>query len=166
MPYRVRAATLDDLDVLVRHRVAMFRDMGVALDASDLERAFMGWLRRTMPEGTYLAWVVEHVEGADTAGTVVAGGGATILPWPPGPRYPGDTLAFVYNVYTEPSHRRQGLARLIMDAIHAWCRAHGVTSLALNSSRDGLALYEQLGYVQSPSPMMFFSLVDEDAPRA
>jgi GNAT superfamily N-acetyltransferase len=165
MPYRVRAATLDDLDVLVRHRVAMFRDMGVAVDGPSLERAFMDWLRRTMPEGTYRAWVVDHIDG-DRAGAVVAGGGATIWPWPPGPRYPGDTLAFVYNVYTEPSNRRQGLARLIMDAIHAWCRAHGVTSLALNASRDGLALYEQLGYAQSPSPMMFFSLVDEDAPRA
>ena len=69
-----------------------------------------------MPAGTYRAWLVED-EGA----AIVAGGGITILPWPPGPRYPGDRIAFVFNVYTEPAHRRRGIGRLVMDAIHAWC---------------------------------------------
>jgi len=42
-----------------------------------------------------------------------------------------DTLAFVYNVYTDESHRRRGIARLVMDTIHAWCRERGVGSLFL-----------------------------------
>ena len=74
-----------------------------------------------MPAGTYRAgsW-------KPTTGEIVAGGGITILPWPPGPRYRGDRLAFVYNVYTEPAHRRRGLARMVMEAIHAWCRDAGI----------------------------------------
>lgn len=154
MDYVLRAATLDDLDVLVHHRVAMFTDMGVPIDAAAVGAAFAAWLRGIRPAGTYRAWVAE-----DGAGTVVGGAGATILPWPPGPTYPGDTLAFVYNVYTEPAHRRHGLARLLMDQLHGWCAANGVTSIALNASRDGLPLYESLGYQVSPSPMMFFSLL-------
>jgi len=157
MADRVRAATLDDLHVLVHHRVSMFRDMGVPMDVAVLEAAFARWLERTMPAGTYRAWVVEYTNDSG-ASAIVAGGGATILPWPPGPSYPGDSLAFVYNVYTEPAHRRRGLAVLVMHAIHDWCRTNGVTSLALNASQDGRALYEQLGYAQSPSPMMFYSL--------
>jgi GNAT superfamily N-acetyltransferase len=153
MAYRVRPATLDDLDVLVHHRLAMFTDMGVPLDAGMLAPAFARWLKQTMPPGTYRAWLVES--GAE----VVAGGGATILPWPPGSQYPGDKLAFVYNVYTEPAHRRCGLARLVMNAIHAWCRENAVTSLALNASQDGRALYESLGYVVTPNPMMFCGLI-------
>ncbi|HEY7287829.1 MAG TPA: GNAT family N-acetyltransferase [Vicinamibacterales bacterium] len=163
MTDRVRTATLDDLRVLVHHRVAMFRDMGVPMDAPALEAAFAKWLARMMPAGTYRAWVVEHTNESG-ARAIVAGGGATILPWPPGPRYSGESLAFVYNVYTEPDHRRRGLAVLVMRAIHDWCRTNGVTSLALNASQDGRALYEQLGYAQSPAPMMFYSLADEDAP--
>src|SRR4030095_16353264 len=77
----------------------------------------------------------------------------------PAPRYPGRQLAFVYNVYTEPAHRRRGVARLLMDAIHAWCREHDVSSVALNASADGRPLYEAMGYVVAPSPMMFFSIV-------
>ena len=131
----------------------MFTEMGVAIDAPQLERDFRAWLVDTMPVGIYRAWVVE-----DNARTIVGGGGITVLPWPPGPRYVGARLAFVYNVYTEPAHRRRGLARLIMDTIHAWCRANGIASMALNASRDGQPLYEAMGYIESPAPMMFFQL--------
>jgi GNAT superfamily N-acetyltransferase len=154
MSYRVRPATLDDLDVLVHHRVAMFSDMGVPLEEHVLESAFAQWLGETMPSHGYRAWLVETGDGE-----VVAGGGATIIPWPPGPRYMGDKLAFVYNVYTEPAHRRRGLGRLVMEAIHDWCRDAGIASIALNASRDGLPLYESMGYTSMSSPMMVFSVV-------
>jgi len=167
MSYRVRPATLDDVDVLVRHRVGMFTDMGVPLDVPVLQAAFREWLAKMMPSGTYRAWLVEtHSDESDAAsgaagasGVVAAGGGITILPWPPGPRYMSDRLAFVYNVYTEPGHRRRGLARLIMDTIHRWCREAGVASMALNASRDAQPLYKAMGYAESPSPMMFLPMV-------
>jgi GNAT superfamily N-acetyltransferase len=151
--YRVRTATTDDAPVLARHRVAMFVDMGVPLDAETLDLNFRAWVAETMAAGTYRAWLVETADG-----TVVAGGGITIVPWPPGPRYPGSRLAFVYNVYTDPTHRRRGLAQRVMAAIHAWCRDENILSLALNASRDGQPLYEALGYVVTPSPMMFCRL--------
>ena len=55
--YRIRLATLDDLDALVHHRVAMFTDMGVAVDVPALDAAFRAWLHTTMPAGEYVAWV-------------------------------------------------------------------------------------------------------------
>jgi GNAT superfamily N-acetyltransferase len=151
--YRVRPATLDDLDVLVRHRVAMFTDMGAPVDATLLAREFRRWLGVHIPAGTYRAWLVEAENGQ-----TVGGGGITILPWPPGPRYMGTHLAFVYNVYTEAAHRHRGVARQLMLVIQEWCRQAGITSIALNASADGRGLYESLGYVVTPSPMMFFAV--------
>jgi GNAT superfamily N-acetyltransferase len=153
MAYRIRMATLDDADTLIRHRIAMFTDMGRTIDVERLTAEFRRWLEVNMPAGTYRAWLAET-----DAGEIAGGGGATIIAWPPGPQYMGHSLAFVYNVYTEPSHRRRGLARQLMEALHAWCRDNGVTSIALNASRDGQPLYEAMGYVVTPSPMMFFSL--------
>ena len=152
--YTIREATLADEDALVGHRIGMFTDMGVSFDATALDAEFREWLRRMMPAGVYRAWVVETDSHA-----IAAGGGITILPWPPGPHYMGDRLAFVYNVYTEPPHRRRGLARHVMDAIHDWCRAEGIASVALNASADGRPLYESLGYEVSPAPMMFLRVV-------
>jgi GNAT superfamily N-acetyltransferase len=154
MTYRIRSATSNDVEHLVHHRIAMFSDMGLEFDAPALDGAFRAWLSAMMPAGTYRAWVVEDADGA-----IVAGGGISVLPWPPGPNYMGDRIAVAYNVYTEPAHRRRGLARLIMETIHAWCRESGVSSVALNASHDGRPLYESMGYQLSPSPMMFLPIV-------
>jgi GNAT superfamily N-acetyltransferase len=133
----------------------MFTDMGVPLDAAALRAAFRAWLVKTMPAGTYRAWVVE-----DAGRAIIAGGGITMIPWPPGPRYLGDRLAFVYNVYTEPAHRHRGIGRMVMEAIHAWCRHNAIRSIALNASDSGRLLYDSMGYRVSPSPMMFLGLDD------
>jgi len=151
--YRLRPATLDDVDALVHHRLAMFTEMGIAVDEATLAPAFREWLARLMPEGTYRAWLAET-----ETGTVVAGAGMTIIPWPPGPRYLGDRLGFVYNVYTEPAHRGRGLARRAMEGMHTWCRSAGIASLALNASTAGEPLYTSMGYVVAASPMMFLAL--------
>src|SRR5438128_12380948 len=44
MPYLVREATLDDSDVLIHHRVAMFSDMGEPFDRAALEASYREWL--------------------------------------------------------------------------------------------------------------------------
>ena len=151
--YRIRGATLDDVDVLVHHRTRMFADMGVSMNAAAVEQAFGRWLTSSIASGVYRSWVVET-----DAAEVVAGGGITVLPWPPGPRDLGDRLAFVYNVYTEPAYRRRGLGRMIMDAIHAWCREAGVGSVGLHASGSGRPLYESLGYRESATPAMYLTL--------
>jgi GNAT superfamily N-acetyltransferase len=148
--YRVRPATLDDAAILARQRNEMFMDMGVELDAPVLAGKFVAWLHDTMPAGLYHAWVAESPEGQ-----IVAGGGMTVVPWPPGPSYSGGRIAYVYNVYTEPSHRGRGLGRQIMDTIHRYCTATGISSAALNTSRFGRPLYESMGYRVADSPMMF-----------
>jgi GNAT superfamily N-acetyltransferase len=191
--YRVRPATLDDVDALVHHRIGMFSDMGTSFDVTTVENAFRAWLAEMMPAGTYRTWVVEteregpadrlreghgspperdaffprakvEAEHLVRPGKIVAGGGITIVPWPPGPSYVGGRIAFVYNVYTERSHRRLGLARLVMEAIHAWCRENGIGVVGLNASPDGRHLYEAMGYQPAPSPLMF-AAVDVDDSR-
>lgn len=158
--YRVRRAGVGDLDALLRHRVRMFQEMGrwsPDVDEAAFTSEYRDWLLKLMPAGDYVSWVVETADD-DGGRAIVAGGGATIIAWPPGPFYRGSQLAFVYNVYTEPEHRGQGLARRIMDTIHDFCRSRGIQSLALNASEFGQPLYESMGYRVTPSPMMFLSL--------
>ena len=127
----------------------MFTEMGSsAADAAAAGPMFRTWLAEALPSGRYRAWVVE------TGTEVVAGGGMTVLPWPPGPQHPGGYIAFVYNVFTEPAHRGRGLARQVMDVIHEWCRGAGLQSVALNASVFGRPLYESMGYRVSESPTM------------
>jgi GNAT superfamily N-acetyltransferase len=151
--YAVRVATIDDVDALVHHRMSMFRDMGLAVDEVRDRDAFRGWINDGLRSHTYYAWVVAPGDGA-----IVGGGGVAILPWPPGPHGTGGPLPFVYNVYTEPAHRRRGLARLLMDAIHTWCRERGYQRIGLAASSDGLPLYQSMGYRPPSEPHLFLRL--------
>lgn len=159
--YHLRRASLSDRESLIRHRIRMFEDMGrlpaAGADPARLVEEYGRWLDAMMPADTYVSWVVASTDDTG-AERIVAGGGATIIPWPPGPAYPGGRLAFVYNVYTEPEHRGRGLARRIMHALHEYCRAESIGSAALNASEFGQPLYESLGYQVTPNPMMFLAL--------
>jgi GNAT superfamily N-acetyltransferase len=149
--YHIREATIDDMDVLVRHRLAMFTDMARPFDAPLIDQMFRDWLRPMMIAGEYRGWLCETDEG-----DVVAGAGLSLIKWPPGPSpIRSDRVAFVYNVYTEHGHRRRGLARRLMETLHAWCASHGIGAIALNASNEAEPLYTSMGYQIAASPMMW-----------
>ena len=149
MTYRIRTATVDDIPHIVDHRARMFREMGIPAEFEAMSAATAGWLRHAIPSREYLAWIAVTDEG-DVAG----GSGLIVIPWPPGPMSMDPRCGFVFNVYTHPEHRQQGLARRMMQAIHDYCRAEGIERVVLNASTFGKPLYEALGYVETNEPMM------------
>jgi GNAT superfamily N-acetyltransferase len=149
MDYSIRTATLADIPHLVRHREQMFRDMGIPADFDAMTTATTTWLARAIPDGHYRGWVATTPGGA-----VVAGGGLIVIPWPPGPFAMDPRCGFVFNVYTEAEHRKQGLGRRLMDAMHAWCRGEGIERVVLNASTFGRSVYAAMGYVVADEPMM------------
>jgi ribosomal protein S18 acetylase RimI-like enzyme len=145
--YRIRRATGADAEVIARHRVAMFRDMGCGglpdeRDAAPLEAAARQYLSEALPSGLYCGWLAE-----DGDGVIVAGGGMIVQRGVPRPEnVHGGEEAYLLNVYVEPAHRRFGLARALMDAMLAWARERGLARVVLHASDDGRALYESLGF--------------------
>jgi GNAT superfamily N-acetyltransferase len=93
-------------------------------------------------DGTYRGFFA-----TDETGRIVAGGGVVLLAYQPHPLDPRPRRAFVVNLYTEPEHRRRGLARRLMEAMIEWCRGEGYATLSLHASDEGRALYESLGFV-------------------
>jgi GNAT superfamily N-acetyltransferase len=149
MSYSIRPATIADIPHIVSHREQMFRDMALPAAFDDMAPAFELWLRHALPSKTYLGWMAV---GGD--GEVVGGAGLIVIPWPPGPVSMDPRCGFVFNVYTSPAHRQQGLARRLMDAIHDYCRAEGMERMVLNASSFGESLYRSMGYVPTDEPMM------------
>jgi GNAT superfamily N-acetyltransferase len=148
----IRPATVRDLEAILRHRRRMCEDMGhrdaAVLDAMVADCRPL--LRRWLEDGLYRGWLAER-EGA-----VVAGGGLIVSTWLPNAADPQDRRATILNVYTEPAHRRQGLARALMEVMLAWCRDEGFRAVTLDASDDGRALYESLGF--RPTPQMRLDL--------
>jgi GNAT superfamily N-acetyltransferase len=147
----IRRATLDDLDTLVRLRVALMREMGAVDGVGEgaLGEAVRRYLVAELPTGRFLAWVA--VAGA---GAPIACGGLVFLQKPPSPQNHSGREAYIMNMYTEPTWRGRGLAARIFDAIVAHVRGAGVDSLRLHATEAGRPLYERAGFRASDTEMV------------
>ena len=143
MTYEIRPAAVRDLDAVLHHRRRMFEDMGYAdpeaLDAMIAVSAPL--LAQGLEDGSYHGWLAESADGA-----IVAGGGVAIFKFLPHVQDPRPQRAWIVNLFTEREHRRQGLARRLMQAIVDWCRIEGLRIVFLHASEDGRALYESMGF--------------------
>jgi GNAT superfamily N-acetyltransferase len=140
---QIRPAGFADMAHILRHRRAMFRDMGSGTDA-ELDAMLVtaeAFLREALPAGRYRGWLAETKDGH-----VVAGAGIAIFPWPGAPRDPSPRRGWIQNVYTEPEFRRRGLARKLMQVVVEWCRTEGFHTIALHASDEGRPLYESMGF--------------------
>jgi len=147
MSYRVREATLDDADVLVRHRVAMFTDMGLTLDAPALRRR----VSRVAGGADVGGRLSRMASRRKTAPSPARRRMSWCLGPHPGPSYMGDKIAIVYNVYTEPGHPAARLARLIRRHPHMGGRPRSFIGRANAKPRRTPALRVN-GISGHPSP--------------
>jgi GNAT superfamily N-acetyltransferase len=140
---KIREAGPDDLPVVLHHRRAMFKDMGLGNEAglAAMSASSESLLAGALADGRYRGWLAEL-----PGGEIVAGGGLWIAPWLSHPRDPQPRRGEILNVYTEPAFRRRGLARRLMGVMIGWCRDQGFPWIMLHASEDGRPLYESLGF--------------------
>jgi GNAT superfamily N-acetyltransferase len=147
-PVRISTATADDLETIIQHRIAMFREMGWGDSVlARIERGSRQHLSAAIPGGGYHGILAELAPAG-----VVGGGGVLVLPWPGAePRH-----CWIQNIYVKPEFRRRGIARHIMGALLDWCREQGFASVSLHASDAGRPLYEQLGFRPSNEMRLIF----------
>ncbi|ALW90215.1 acetyltransferase [Deinococcus actinosclerus] len=119
----------------------MFVDMGSdPTRLAAVHDAGVAWHARTLASGTYTGLLIEG------GGEVIAGAGILWTDLPPNADTTATTRAYVLNVYVQPEHRGQRLARALMQAALAECRARGVDIVTLTASDAGRPTYEALGF--------------------
>ncbi|WP_321475447.1 GNAT family N-acetyltransferase [uncultured Paludibaculum sp.] len=143
MQYTIRPVDSGELELVLLHRMEMFRDMGYDSEAelARIRGLSEPFFAAALNNGTYVAWVAEDEQSEPVAGT-----GVLLLPYQPGPNDTRAQRAFIINVYTHPEHRRQGLARRLMTTAVDWCREAGFGIVSLHASTEGRPLYESLGF--------------------
>jgi GNAT superfamily N-acetyltransferase len=107
----------------------------------DMAARLKTWLAAKMPTGEYREWFA-----VDKEGRIVAGAGLWLMEWFPDPGDPSGRRGNIVNVYTDPAHRRRGLARRLMNTILDQCRSEGLANVILHASDPGRPLYESLGF--------------------
>ena len=150
--FTVRAATVADTLLVVRHRVEMFRDMGRLKDevaAAAVRAASECVVREWLEAGTYLGWLASP---AGHPAEVAGGAGLHLRPMLPRPGLDGTGVvrgpeAYVMNVFVERMWRRKGVAALLMELVVTHARESGLKVISLHASDEGRPLYTRLGFV-------------------
>jgi len=129
-----------DIDLLVRLRTDyLFDGKERPADLAPLQADLRRYFTRHIAEGDLVALVAEE------NGEAVSAAMMTVSERPP--RLNGPLIiGTVYSVYTSPTHRRQGYARAVVEALLNEAKAMGVTVIELLAAPDGEALYRSLGF--------------------
>jgi GNAT superfamily N-acetyltransferase len=152
MEYTVRTATVDDVDAIVHHRCEMMRELQSTTDevSQQMKENFRPWLLARLGSREYLGWLAVTQDGR-----VVAGSGLIFLDWPPSMLHLNAARrAYLLNVYTEPEHRKQGLAHRLTQHAIDWCKENDIPVLSLHASKYGRPIYESLGFQDSAEMRM------------
>ena len=140
-----RAVAPADLDLVTRHRHEMFKASG-RTDAAlaPMTGAFREWLEPRLASGAYFGWI------ALEDGRPVGGLGMMVIDWPPHPSHPTQgQRGYILNVFVEPDHRGQGIARALMNIAMAEGRRRGLQHMILHATAQGQPMYDKLGWRQT-----------------
>jgi RimJ/RimL family protein N-acetyltransferase len=150
---KARPATPDDADELVRLRAVMLQSFGDPRTWNDDWRspARQSLRRRlTGPGSSMGAFVVDRPDGTGLAACAVG----IIEERLGNPANPNGLVGYVFNVSTDPAHRRRGYSRACMEALLEWFRSRDVGTADLRASADGRPLYADLGFRPTADPAM------------
>jgi ribosomal protein S18 acetylase RimI-like enzyme len=139
----LRPSTPADLETHVAHRVAMFRDMemGTEEGRKRMAEAFRHQLRSWLVTGQCRGLVMLD------QGLIVASVLMLMKDTLPTPVTPLSVRGYLFNIYTEPSHRRRGLAARLTDAMLDLARDMGIEIMELHASLEAEGMYQRMGFV-------------------
>ncbi len=141
--FRVRRATVGEVEILVQQRRGMWENMGVkdrkALALADV--VYRRWARKRLRDGTLLGWLVEG------RGGMIAGGGCLWLqPIQPRPGRSEGFQPYLLSMFTVPAFRGKGVASRVVREAAKWTRRKGYPSLRLHASEMGRRVYRRHGF--------------------
>jgi ribosomal protein S18 acetylase RimI-like enzyme len=150
---RLRRATVHDVPALVHLRSLMFSSMGSDVGGQDApwRGAAAGWFREQLdrPE-QFAGFVIEHPD----EGVVSAALGSCDVR-APSPHNVSGAHGRVFNISTEPAHRRCGYGRACLTALLSWFDTDtGVRVVDLNATPDGAGMYQSAGFGEPAFPSM------------
>ena len=154
---RTRRATVQDSELITRHRKAMFADMRDAPETilEEMGRHFEPWVQRMIAEDKYAGWITSNSDHP------IASAGLLILDWAPHFLDPGcERRGYILNVFVEPEYRGQGLARMLTKECMDDARRRGIGVIALHASNKGQPVYEKLGFTAS-NEMLYIARADK-----
>ena len=143
MNFELTSVGLECIDELIELRIAyLAADFGelAAKDETSIRAALPSYFERHL-ERDLIAFVARAESGRIASVALLL-----ISEKPANPRFVNGQIGTVFNVFTVPVYRRQGLASQVMGELLAHARALNLDLVELNATDEGYPLYRSLGF--------------------
>ena len=144
--FNLTVGTIKDLDLLVSHRLLMWKNIHPEL-AAEIEESRVvtkNWIQSKILEGSLVPFIVRTTNGE------IAGSGC-ILVKEDQPRPGSYRIKFpdLMSMYTAPEFRRKGVTSLIVTEALRWSKQNNFDRISLHASKEGIELYKKFGFIQT-----------------
>lgn len=143
MTYAVRAATPEDVPILVEARRMMFAELYEAdpADVALVDVPMAEWMAPRMPEARALGFIAEDEAGCWHGALSVARDEVA-----PSLGNPSGLQDYLFGLWVRPESRRRGIAEALVSAAIEVAERDGVGAVTLLATDAGKPLYEKLGF--------------------
>lgn len=140
--------TKERLDKFIELRINQLREEGATQDI-DLVPALQDYYTRHMADGTFVSWLA--IEDDEIVGT----SGMSFVEKPPYFSCPSGKLGLLSSMYTDPGHRRMGIAKELLSRVVEEARNYGCGCVQITASDMGVLLYTDFGFVRNGNFMQY-----------
>ena len=143
----VEKAGMKDIEALVKMRLSYLIEDNGSLDAQDLatiRRELPGYFQSHLDKDLFV-YVLRDGQ------TIVSCAFLLIVEKPMSPAFINGRTGMVLNVYTCPSYRRRGYAKIIMETLLDEAKKMEISVIELKATENGYPLYHSIGFVDGGS---------------
>lgn len=150
MTYTYKKAELKDIDILVKTRIEVLRAANRLENDTDMslvEKNSRQYYEEALQSDMHRAYLVYDEE------KIIGAGGISFFQVMPTYHNPTGWKAYIMNMYTDPSYRRQGIAYHMLELLTGEAEKKGIRHISLEATDMGRALYERYGFVKMNDEM-------------
>ena len=140
-----RRATTQDIPDLIRLRKTQLSDEGQDITSMDIDDEMERYFKDAFASGRFTEFLA--MDGDEIVGI----GALVICDFPPSYANATGRRAYIANMYTAKTHRRQGIAHEMIARCKELAHAQGVTQFFLIASTMGKPVYQSVGFHENPT---------------
>ncbi|WP_365904523.1 GNAT family N-acetyltransferase [uncultured Ruminococcus sp.] len=150
-----KKGTIEDIDLLTKTRIEVLRaanKLSSDIDMYEVERASYEYYRQAFLNDSHTAYLVFD------GNKFVGAGGVSYYQVMPTYHNPSGKKAYIMNIYTSPSYRRNGIATKTLTLLVEDAKRRGINAISLEATEIGKPLYDKFGFVQMKNEMEYIEI--------
>lgn len=150
-----KKGTIEDIDLLTKTRIEVLRaanKLSSDIDMYEVERASYEYYRQAFLNDSHTAYLVFD------GNKFVGAGGVSYYQVMPTYHNPSGKKAYIMNIYTSPSYRRNGIATKTLTLLVEDAKRRGINAISLEATEIGKLLYDKFGFVQMKNEMEYIEI--------